>query len=170
MLLFGYLSAVSAALVWGLVYTIDQKLLGTMSPLVLLFVSSLLPTLLLIPAFFWRPRLFSALAHNTTATWSLLLAELALAAIANLLIFASIQALGATTASVVEVSYPLFVVIFSSFAFHVKPTAHLLLGSLLIVAGAMVIAASGWYLSCALLRRCGAELSGVRCHFAIQSP
>jgi drug/metabolite transporter (DMT)-like permease len=59
--------------------------------------------------------------------------------LASFLIIVSIKELNASTASIIEISYPFFVIIFSYFLFKQSLTPVFLLGALLIFAGSFVI-------------------------------
>ncbi len=135
----GLLYAIAAAITWGLVYTLDQKILLTASPFALVFIDSLLTTALLLPfIIIQRPALIS-LASTQSRIWVLIIASLALAALANFFIFSSIRLLGASTASIFEIAYPFFVVLFSYFAFGANLNRFFLLGAILIFVGAAII-------------------------------
>lgn len=139
MTLTGYLYAIGAAVIWGLVYTIDQRILRGASPFALLFVDSLITALILLPFLFFDKSALASLAGATTRTWLLIVASLVLAALANFLIFSSIKIIGASYASIFEIAYPFFVVAFSYFAFSAVPSLYFLLGAVLIFSGSAII-------------------------------
>jgi drug/metabolite transporter (DMT)-like permease len=142
MAIVGFLYAIAAAFIWGLVYTIDQQVLRTASPFALLFIDSLLTAFVLLPFVFARENSLSSLYTMSKWTWFLVLSSLVLAALANLFIFSSIRIVGASTASILEIAYPFFVVIFSFLVFRATPSFYSLIGGLLIFLGAAVIIAS----------------------------
>lgn len=135
----GFIWATAAAVTWGLVYAIDQKILNGLSPFALLFVDSILTAVLLLPFIFIEKNSLVALAEVPAKTWLLVIASLALAALANFFIFSSIKIIGASTASVFEIAYPFFVVAFAYLFFRETPTVYFALGGLLIFAGAAII-------------------------------
>jgi drug/metabolite transporter (DMT)-like permease len=135
----GLLYAVGAAVTWGLVYTIDQRVLRGASPFALLFVDALLTAILLLPIIFFQKNALASLSGISGKLWLLIIISLALAALANFLIFSSIKILGASMASIFEIAYPFFVIIFSYFAFRVTPNLYFLLGAVLIFAGSAII-------------------------------
>jgi DME family drug/metabolite transporter len=141
MSLAGFLYAIGAALTWGVVYTIDQRVLRGASPFALLFVDALLTTVLLLPIIFLEKGSLSSLSHTSTKVWFLILLSLVLAALANFFIFSSIKILGASTASVFEISYPFFVALFSYFVFGAELNFYFFIGALFIFAGSAVIIA-----------------------------
>jgi drug/metabolite transporter (DMT)-like permease len=140
MKLSGVLWALAAAAAWGLVYTIDQKILREVSPIFLLFINSTITTLILGPLILAIRPDFQPLTDRTW--WTLALTSLIIAALANIFIFASIKSIGAPTASVFEISYPLFVVVFSSLVYHKVPPLLFAFGTVLIIVGALLITAS----------------------------
>lgn len=49
----GFIYAIGAAITWGLVYTIDQKILQGTSPMTLIFVDSLVAAIIMLPHCFF---------------------------------------------------------------------------------------------------------------------
>lgn len=135
----GYLYAIGAAVTWGLVYCVDQKVLRGASPFAFLFINYLISAILLLPVIFFDRHSLVSLSSFSGKTWLLVFASLLLAILANFLIFSSIKILGASTASIFEIAYPFFVVIFSYFIFRSTPSIYFLLGALLIFSGASII-------------------------------
>jgi drug/metabolite transporter (DMT)-like permease len=88
------------------------------SPFALLFVDSVLTTLLLLPFLFIEKGAVFSIAESSWRVRLLIILSLALAALANFFIFSSIKILGASTASVFEIAYPFFVVLFTSQAWY----------------------------------------------------
>ena len=135
----GLLYAIGAAITWGVVYTIDQRVLKGASPFALLFVDALLTTLLLLPIVLLDRASLGSLNHTSIKVWLLIIASLVLAALANFFIYSSIRILGASSASVFEISYPFFVVLFSYLAFGSELNLYFLIGGLCIFAGSAII-------------------------------
>ena len=133
----GLFYAIGAAVVWGLVYTIDQKILSEVSPLMLLFINSIVTVVILLPfVFFTNTKIVFEVGKMGLL---LILGASLLAALANFFIFSSIKSLNASTASIIEVSYPFFVVLFSFIIFRAVPNIYFFLGGALIFAGTFVI-------------------------------
>jgi len=139
MSLTGIVYAVGAAITWGLVYTLDQRLLRNLSPLELLFINSLITTIILFPLVSGKSNGLALIDGYSGRVWLFVLASLLLAAIANLFIFSSIRLLGASTASVFEIAYPFFVVMFSYFVYRTSPNIYFIFGATLIFIGAAII-------------------------------
>jgi drug/metabolite transporter (DMT)-like permease len=135
----GFLYAIGAAVSWGVVYALDQKILGRESPMGYLFVNSLLTVVLLLPFVYTD---WSAVKHNFTSGWTitaLIIASVAFAALANFLIFSSIKILGAGTASVFEIAYPFFVVVFCFLFYKNSISWPFIVGAVFIFLGSAII-------------------------------
>lgn len=135
----GFLYAIGAAITWGLVYAIDQRILRNASPFTLLFVDAILTAIILLPIVLFERGSLTSMSAIPGRVWLLILVALILAIAANFFIFSSIKILGASTASIFEIAYPFFVVIFSYFFFRATPNLYFLLGAVLIFAGSLVI-------------------------------
>ena len=143
----GLFYAICAAAVWGMVYTIDQRVLTKLTPLSLLFLDSLLTAVLLLPFVLTRsePGGVLQLGSVTGRTWVLLSISLGLAALGNMLIFTSIRLVGAPVASSFEIAYPLFILVFSYFVLGTVPRPAVLIGAALMSFGAMLIVRFGGF-------------------------
>lgn len=135
----GFIYAIGAAIAWGLAYTLDQKILASISPLVLLFISFVVGALFLLPAILAQDEVFTPLFMLTKARGFLIIFSIALATLANYFIFASIECLGASSASVFEITYPFFVFLFSFLIFGAQPNGYVFIGALLIFFGSAII-------------------------------
>jgi drug/metabolite transporter (DMT)-like permease len=134
----GLLYALGAATTWGAVYTLDQIVLRAAPPLELLIINSVATTIIISPLMFSR-RVIQSITSLSGETWLFILCSVALAALANFFIFSGIKRLGASTASLFEIAYPLFVVVFSYVVFQTKPHASFIIGAGLILAGSAII-------------------------------
>lgn len=136
----GFLYAIGAAVTWGLVYTIEQRILRGAAPFALLFIDTLITAVLLLPIFFFdKKEVLASVSSFSGRVWIFIIASLALTALANFFIFSSIKVLGADTASIFEIIYPFFVVLFSYFAFQAVPNLWFAAGGLLIFCGSALI-------------------------------
>ena len=57
--------------------------------------------------------------------------SIVLAAVANFLIFSGIKMVGASSASIIEIMYPFFVVLFSFIFFRTTPSTYFIIGAIL---------------------------------------
>lgn len=141
------LTALGAALLWGLNYSLNERIFqGKIAPVTLLALQALVGSVVFL-AFGARGGVIRAdlerlsLDSRTAAVVGLCLLT---GVGANYLISLSIQSRNATVAGLIELSYPVFTVAFTWLLFgqnHMTPTV--LLGGLLIVAGALVIGLLG---------------------------
>jgi drug/metabolite transporter (DMT)-like permease len=135
----GFLYAIAAAIMWGAAYTIDQKVLIGLSPASLLFVDSVLTTLLVSPLALVQSSVWPLFAKTPIQLGGLVLVSAILAVLANFFILSSIRVLGASTASIFEIAYPFFVALFTYLAFGSKLNAYFFGGAFLIFIGAAII-------------------------------
>jgi drug/metabolite transporter (DMT)-like permease len=91
----------AAAFFWGLVYAQVQGLDKTLHPLALLAFTYVCATVVLVPLAMFR---LPQMAKKVQASWQQFVGCLAALIIAEALIFYSIQILGGTDASLIEVS------------------------------------------------------------------
>jgi drug/metabolite transporter (DMT)-like permease len=135
----GFVFAISAAVSWGLVYVLSERVLRDFNPLTLNFLYGVLTTLLLLP-FIWTGHIdLGGVTTSGRTVLSLVFAAVALTLVANFLILMSIDRLGAAPAALIEISYPLFTVLFTLAIFKVIPSWPTLAGGLLIMAGTAII-------------------------------
>ncbi len=135
----GFSFAILAAIIWGLVYAVDQKILNNTSPLTLLFVNSLLTAILMLPFLFFDQGSVKNLFMSGRMNLLLIIGSLVLAALANFLIFSGIKSIGASSASMIEITYPFFVVFFSIIIFRTQPNIYFYVGGVLIFIGSAII-------------------------------
>lgn len=135
----GIIFSMAAAITWGLVYAFDERILSDLSPVTLLFIDAILTLIVLIPIFLLHDHHWRELATIPKKDWFFILASLTLAIAANFFIYSGIKFLGADTASMIEIAYPLFVALFCFFIFRESLTPWVGAGGLLMLAGAILI-------------------------------
>jgi drug/metabolite transporter (DMT)-like permease len=69
----------------------------------------------------------------------LIIFEAVLVVLANFLIFSGIKSLDASTASIIEIAYPFFVVLFSYVIFLSTPNIYFFIGGILVFVGCSII-------------------------------
>jgi drug/metabolite transporter (DMT)-like permease len=135
-----YLTALAAAVVWGLHYPLIDHALERVSLFSVLFLTAI-PILLLIP--FFLPQLAADVRVFAALGWRERLPILGLALtslLASTLLFASIDAKNATLAGLIEITYPLFIVVFAYLLFReFHLNAKVAFGGALIMAGAAIV-------------------------------
>lgn len=138
----GYTLAVLAAVLWGLTYCLDERVLAGMSVFRLYFLHCLCGAvvagvILLLQG--ESPASLLRLAAPGDST-PLVVLTLATATAAALSILGSIQLLGAGTSAVLEISYPLFVAVFSVLFFGGRLEWPVVVGGGFIFVGAAIVA------------------------------
>lgn len=140
----GYVLAVLASALWGLTYCLDERLLEGQSFYRLYYLHTLGGLVVTAPLLWWRgeplwPLSATGPVEGTPTPPWLIVVTMLVATIAALSILKSIQLLGAQRAAVFEISYPLFVVLFGALLFGQAVSPRVLIGGVLIFAGALVI-------------------------------
>lgn len=135
-----YLAAFGAALVWGVHYPlIDNALRKVSLPAVLLLTA--LPIVAVTP--FWADTLADDWRTLAALPWRerLPIVALALTSLtATILLFVSIGGSNATLASLIEITYPVFVALFAFLLFReVQVNASVAVGGLLVFVGVTLI-------------------------------
>jgi len=135
-----YVTALAAALIWGIHYPLVDFALKRVSVYSVLMLS-VLPVLLLMPVF------LRELARDLDTVRALpgveqgMIAAIGLTSLLGaVLLYLSIAGKNATLASLIEITYPVFVAFFAYVMFrHVHVNASVIVGGLLVIAGAGLI-------------------------------
>jgi len=141
----GYLLAVAAAVLWGLLYVLDERLLAGMSIYRLYFLHSVAGVAVAGAVLLAQGESPASLLRFS---WPgvglpLVLATMAVVVLACLAIFSSIQALGASRAAVLEISYPLFVAVFAWALYRQPIPWPVVVGGIFIFIGSAIIVTLG---------------------------
>ncbi|MFP5507142.1 MAG: EamA family transporter [Gammaproteobacteria bacterium] len=135
-----YLAALGAAVVWGIHYPLIAHALKHVSvPTVLLL--SVLPALVVGP-FFYRPITadLQAMAGLGWSARALIMAVSLTSLAGTVFMYLAIGGKNATLAAMIEISYPVFVALFSWLLFReMQINASVLAGALLVFAGVAII-------------------------------
>ncbi|MFH0712909.1 MAG: DMT family transporter [Candidatus Jorgensenbacteria bacterium] len=135
----GFIYAIGAAVLWGFIYTIDQKVLSDVAPMTLLFIHAIVATIIVLPLIFFSNGLTNNILAVGKTNWLLIIFTVALATLANFFILSSIRGLNASIASIIEISYPFFVVLFSYILFRSTPNIYFFIGGILVFLGSFII-------------------------------
>lgn len=137
----GYALAIVASILWGLTYCLDEKVLSNLSVFKLYFLHCLCGMLVAgAILLFQGSSVVSLFTFDTTrSSVPLMLLTLATATTAALAILSSIQLLGANKSAVLEISYPLFVALFSVLVFQGRLELPVILGGIFIFIGSAII-------------------------------
>jgi drug/metabolite transporter (DMT)-like permease len=136
----GLFYAMLASITWGLVYTLDQKILERISLLTLLIINSTITLLICVPLVFLIKRTdIIALTTSGGSLVKLMVMASLFTLVANFFMFTSIKQMNAATASMLEISYPFFVVLFSFLILKAPLNISVLIGGVLIFFGSLII-------------------------------
>jgi drug/metabolite transporter (DMT)-like permease len=136
----GYWVALLAAAMWGLGYTLEQRLLVNLQPNKFFFMQSVVVVGLTVMVYLVTKRSLSELMRvDPEVNYKLLVLTMAINIAATLAILISIQSLGAARAALIEISYPIFVVVFSYVIFGQSVNWATLFGGTLIFLGVGIV-------------------------------
>lgn len=133
--------AVFASVLWGLTYCLDERVLANMSVFKLYFLHCVCGAVVAGAILLVQGASPAGLFSINTAHSSLPLVGITLvtATAAALSILGSIQILGANTSAVLEISYPLFVALFSVLLFKGQLQLPVIIGGAFIFIGSAII-------------------------------
>ena len=137
----GVILALGAAICWGLVYTVDQRILKDIAPSTLLFIQSAFSVVVLFVYQLFHRADWKSFTGAPKQAIGLLALTAVLTLGANAMILVSIKHLNAATSSLLEITYPLFVILFSLIMFRSHFSPMYLFGAALIMIGAGIIVA-----------------------------
>lgn len=140
-----FIYAIVAAILWGINYSLAEKIGERISLLTLLAFEMLLSVLLVgAYAYFTSLKTDMATLYASPPLLRLTVIEVVVVMLANVAIVLSIQSKNATTAGLIELSYPLFTMLFTWILFHEH---HLnlatIIGSILIGLGVVCVSLGG---------------------------
>lgn len=138
MRIWGFAYAISAAIIWGLSYTIDQKILQHSSPVFLIFVNALITFVLVAPVILFNGDHKFFLQADKNTLLLIIFAQI-LAVLASFFILSGIKILGASLASIFEIMYPFFVILFSYLMFGGTFNIYFWIGSSLLFVGSLIL-------------------------------
>lgn len=135
--------ALLAAVVWGLDYALAERILKRgISPAGLLCIQMFAGAVLMaVTAWATSIKRDLQILYNDRGLWWLTGAVIAAFALGNLLVATAIQRKNATVSALVEIAYPLFVVLFSWLFFRqVHVNVGVVAGGVLVALGIVIIA------------------------------
>lgn len=138
-----YLTAIGAALVWGVHYPLIDHALKKLS-LYSVLLLTVLPLLLVLPFFSQDIARDMETFRNLPGFDRVAIASIGITSVlASVLLFMSIGNKNATLASLIEISYPVFVALFTFVLFRqVHFNGSIVAGGLMIMGGAALIIAN----------------------------
>lgn len=135
-----YLAAIGAALAWGVHYPLVDHALRKISLVSVLLLTAL--PIVIVALFFWRTVAadYGVWRAMDAGTRGQILAPALTSLAGSVLLFLSISGKNATLASLIEISYPVFVALFAFVLFReTHLNASVLVGGALVFAGVAVI-------------------------------
>jgi drug/metabolite transporter (DMT)-like permease len=133
----GMLVALAAAVSWGFVYATTQEIVDRLPPIAALAMIYWLGAIALLPVAIWHgPAIVADVVQNPGPTTMLL----ASVVVAEFFIIWSIQLLGGVDAGLIEISYPVWTMLFLFLLKNERPTLHTVLGALLVMLGLGILA------------------------------
>ncbi len=132
----GYLVASLAAICWGFVYAQTQTIVDKISPIAALSSFYIIGAIVLAPAFIINHKDVTQLVIANPGNFFI---SVAASIVAEFLIIWSISLLGGAEAAFIEISYPLWTVLFSILLVKFIPNIQVILGGILIMIGSYII-------------------------------
>lgn len=134
-----FLFPILASITWGAIYALDQKILQKTSPLVFLFIDALITIAVFLPIILLQKNSLTELTAIDRKSMALMAVTVLLTIAADFFILFGVKHLNASIASIIEISYPLFVAIFSYMLFRTAPTLPVFIGGMMIVVGSAIV-------------------------------
>jgi drug/metabolite transporter (DMT)-like permease len=132
----GHIVAALAAICWGYVYAQTENILEKMTPIAALASFYVFGGIILFPLFLINKKeIFNAVTTDTSNFFSMAIMTMA----AEFLIIWSISLLGGSEAAFMEISYPIWTVLFSLIIFGSVPNIQVIFGGILIMVGSYII-------------------------------
>jgi len=134
-----WVPALLAAIVWGIHYPLIGRALEHISPYSVALLT-VLPIALLYPFFYNQVSTDVTTFRGLELTTQISISLLTVTSISGtLLLYLSIGDSNATLASLIEMSYPIFVALFSYFLFKGHINSYVIIGGLLILTGVAIV-------------------------------
>ncbi len=133
--------AILAAILWGLNYALAEKILYSISPASLMALEMIVGAVIftLVSYFTTMKEDMQVLLTQPSIRW-LTFAEITVVLLASFFIFASIYLKNATVAGIIELIYPLFIILFSWILFHeTHVNLAVIIGGIMIFVGVIII-------------------------------
>lgn len=104
-----------------------------------MFINAIIALVATLPIILFRAESIKTVLNSDKTALALIVISTILAIVANFFIFSSIKLLDASTASILEISYPFFVILFTMLFFRTVPNLYFFLGAVLIFFGSLII-------------------------------
>lgn len=134
----GYIFAGLSAMIWGLVYSIDQGILKKHSPAAIMLMYSLVS--IVINTILCNKKEFTDLVTDNKSLVLVIFTAI-LSSFASRLTLNAVQSIGATRASIMEITYPMFICLFCWLLYREVLDLKFAVGALLVIIGTAIIIA-----------------------------
>lgn len=134
-----YLYPFLASITWGMIYSLDQRILQRVSPTLVIFINTGIVMMAFLPVVLFEKETMTQLLRVDKRTLCIIFVTAMLSIAANWFILKGIKDLDASIASMIEISYPIFVAIFSFLFFRTAISPATILGGALILVGSMIV-------------------------------
>lgn len=133
---YGFLIANLAAICWGYTYAQTENLLEKISPIAYLASSYLFGTIIFLPFLILKKdEIKNVVVNNTFDFFS----TAVVITLAELFIIWSISLMGGTESAFIEVSYPIWTILFTFLILKTMPSLPVMMGGALIMIGSYII-------------------------------
>lgn len=132
----GYVLAGLSAMIWGLVYSIDQGILKKHSPAAIMLVYSIVGVTI-NSIVCGRKEFFQIIGDKKSLAFAAFTAVLSL--IASRMTLTAVQTIGATRSSIMEITYPMFICFFCWLFYQETLDLKFVAGASLVLMGTMII-------------------------------
>lgn len=129
----------AAAVLWGLVYTIDVKILRQLSPTGFLLIHAVIILIIVSPILYFQRETLQDVIKAVRPNLLLMILSSILIIASSFLSLNGIKALGAPLESILEITYPFFVALFVMIFYGTSISMTSILGAILICAGSAVV-------------------------------
>jgi drug/metabolite transporter (DMT)-like permease len=134
-----YLYPFLASITWGMIYSLDQRILQRVSPALVIFINTGIVMVAFLPVVLFEKETMTQLLRVDKRSLFIIFVTAMLSIAANWFILKGIKDLDASMASMIEISYPIFVAIFSFLFFRTVLSPAIILGGALILVGSMIV-------------------------------
>lgn len=133
----GIIQAIISAILWGLVYFLDERILTKVSPTILMMAGCIIQGLILL--FVIPKATYAEVTKLSNNELGIILFTMVVATGASFLALSGIKKVDAATISIIEIAYPVFVVLFGFLFYSRMPNIYFFIGGALVFAGSYVI-------------------------------
>ena len=128
-----------SSILWGITYFIDERLLKVISSQTMMIFSAIASIIVIAICLGNPSQQLSDVKSMTLTQWAMLIVALVAANAANFATFNSIKQSSASYMSVIEITYPLVILLIASIFYHTCPSIKSITGAILIIIGVWIV-------------------------------